>query len=140
MTFFLMNPSLFLIYSISGISFFILCKSFSLFLHLLNLWCPLQYGHYAVACWKSFVEVHVLLLCPCCWHLEHVIFALLFLLDSFSFWSSILLLALVVGCIFPGHWWMLCPVPLQFEQYSFMLQFEGIVVGYGCVNTACILT
>jgi len=106
-------------------SLFILCKSFSLFLHLLSPWCPLQYGHFAVWFWRSFVEVQVLLLCPRYWHLEHLIFVLLLLLDGFSFWSGILLLTLEPSCMFSGHWWILCPVPLQFQQYSFMLQFEG---------------
>jgi len=128
------NPSLFLMYSISGISFFILCKSCSLFLYLLSLWCPLQYVHFAVVCWRSFVEVYVLLLYPSCWHLEHLPFILLFFLGGFSFWSGILLLTLEVGCMFSVYWWMLCPVFLRFQQYSFMLQFEqpaGIGEGGG---------
>ena len=27
--------------------------------------------------------------------------------------------------MFFGHWWILCPVSLQFQQYSLMLQSEG---------------
>jgi len=98
------NPSLFRIYSIFGISFYILCKSFSLFLHLLSPWCPLQYVHFALACWRSFVEVHVLLLYPSCWHLKHLSFVFLFVLDGFSFWSGIFLLTLDIGCLFSGYW------------------------------------